>query len=182
MPELREAAAPENKTYTKCFGYAYMKTSLSRSPSFAGLHPSSLSSSLSKQKNPSANTKHERVLRSLLWKQGLRYRKNVRSLPGKPDLVFTRARLVVFCDGDFWHGRTWPALSRKLKHGSNSAYWIAKIKRNRERDKQTTASLRRDGWTVLRVWETDILRSPEAIAENICRSVMGKNTIRAREA
>jgi DNA mismatch endonuclease (patch repair protein) len=151
-----------------------MKTSLSRSPSFAGLYPSSPASRLSKQKNPSANTKHERVLRALLWNRGLRYRKNVRSLAGKPDIVFTRARVVVFCDGDFWHGRTWPTLSRKLKRGSNSDYWIAKIKRNRQRDRQITASLLRDGWSVLRFWETDILCSPSAVAECICSAVTNR--------
>ena len=70
------------------------------------------------------------LLRSELWRLGLRYRKHAGNLPGKPDIVFARAKVVVFCDGDFWHGRDWPRLKARLKKRHKAAYWVAKIARN----------------------------------------------------
>jgi DNA mismatch endonuclease (patch repair protein) len=103
----------------------------------------------------------ELILRRRLFARGLRYRTHVGSLPGKPDLVFTAARLAVFCDGDFWHGRNWPKLRKQLTTRANSDYWIAKIRRNRARDRSQTLELSRLGWAVIRVWETDVLASPD---------------------
>ena len=134
-------------------------------PSFQGLAPISPISSRTKQGNRATDTRHERLLRSRLWKRGLRFRKNVRSLPGKPDIVFRRERVAVFCDGDFWHGRKWSQLVKKLRVGGNGSYWAAKIKANRLRDRRNERLLRRDGWLVVRLWESDILRDPEAGAE-----------------
>lgn len=98
---------------------------------------------------------------------GLRFRKNVKSLPGKPDIVFLRARVAVFCDGDFWHGRNWERVSEKLKNGTNAEYWVAKIARNIERDTHNTQLLEQQGWHVIRVWETDINRDVIQIATAI---------------
>src|ERR1700729_2873440 len=100
-----------------------MNASLRPAPCFKGLSPASPASSRAKKMNRSTDTEHERLLRRLLWRQGLRYRKNVRALPGKPDIVFSAARIAVFCDGDFWHGRDWHRLSRKLRTGTNASYW-----------------------------------------------------------
>jgi DNA mismatch endonuclease (patch repair protein) len=108
--------------------------------------------------NHAQETAHEKTLRALLWRSGLRFRKNVASLPGKPDIVFTRRKVVVFCDGDFWHGRNWQQLSAKLNTGANPTYWLLKIKTNRERDLRTDKLLQEAGWMVLRYWETDIHR------------------------
>ncbi len=119
----------------------------------------------------SSNTSHEHLLRVRLWRRGPRYRKNVRTLPGKPDIVFARERLAVFCDGDFWHGRDWHRLSRKLRTGSNACYWIQKIKGNRSRDRQTDQLLKSAGWTVVRVWETDIRRDPDQAADKIAEFI-----------
>jgi DNA mismatch endonuclease (patch repair protein) len=83
---------------------------------------------------------------------------HVPGLPGKPDIVFARARLVVFCDGDFWHGRRSRERLAKLSRGSNAPYWTAKIASNVARDRRNTRLLRAAGWTVIRLWETDILR------------------------
>lgn len=102
---------------------------------------------------------------------GLRYRKNVRNLPGKPDIVFPSVKVVVFCDGDFWHGRNWQVLQEKLLHGTNSDYWIAKIQRNMERDLLNNEILKRDGWLVIRVWEKDIKADVRRVAGNIKTSV-----------
>jgi DNA mismatch endonuclease (patch repair protein) len=102
------------------------------------------------------NTTCELLLRRTLWAAGHRYRKNAADLPGHPDIIFPRACVAVFCDGDFWHGRDWESRSQKLKAGSNSEYWLAKIQRNMERDRETTALLESMGWRVLRFWESEI--------------------------
>jgi DNA mismatch endonuclease (patch repair protein) len=81
--------------------------------------------------------------------------------------VFARNRLVVFCDGDFWHGRDLEHRIAKLGRGHNSRYWVSKIQRNVLRDKENRRVLEAAGWIVLRVWETDILRSPGRTADRI---------------
>jgi DNA mismatch endonuclease (patch repair protein) len=136
-------------------------------PSFEGLIPASAASSRAKRMNRSVGTRHEHMLRSALWRLGLRFRKNVAALPGKPDIVFPSARLVIFCDGDFWHGREWRALAAKLRSGANASYWLQKIEANRRRDRKTSRVLSADGWTVLRIWESEIKKAPERIALNI---------------
>ncbi len=108
---------------------------------------------------PSKDTKPELMLRKALWKENLRYRVNYKKLPGKPDIVFTKQRLVVFCDGDFWHGHNWAirgltSLEEELE--SYSDFWRAKIMRNIERDTEVNQTLKEAGWYVLRIWESDI--------------------------
>jgi len=117
--------------------------------------------------NRSSDTAHERVLRAHLWRRGFRYRKNCKGLPGKPDIVFPKARVAVFCDGDFWHGRNWHRLSKKLEKGANAFYWIPKIDANRKRDRRNDRLLKKDGWTVVRLWETDIHDDPERAARAV---------------
>ena len=107
----------------------------------------------------SNNTKPELMLRKELWSRGLRYRINVKSISGKPDIVFSRARIVVFCDGDFWHGHNWAirgisSLAEELERYSE--FWRDKIQNNVRRDKEYTEQLKSDGWIVLRFWESDI--------------------------
>jgi len=86
---------------------------------------------------------------------------------GKPDIVFPSAKVAVFCDGDFWHGRDWPSLETALKGGANGGYWTAKIAANRSRDRWVTAELEAKGWRVLREWEGDIRKDPDIIARRI---------------
>src|SRR5690348_4254231 len=112
-----------------------------KAPSFTGLKPASAAASRAKRSNTRVDTKHELLLRRELWRLGLRFRKNVKTLLGKPDIVFSRARVVVFCDGDFWHGRKWRELKPKLDQGTNAAYWSAKIATNIDRDNRNTALL-----------------------------------------
>ena len=114
-----------------------------------------------------SGTKPELALRRALWRAGLRYRKNVVSLPGKPDIVFKGARVAVFCDGDFWHGRDWPGRRARLAEGHNSDYWIAKIERNMERDRRNNEELARMGWTVVRVWEGDVEARLDALVDEV---------------
>jgi len=138
-----------------------------RVPSFKGLSPSSAASSRAKQRNRRRDTKAELALRRELWHLGLRYRKNAEGMLGKPDIVFPKSRVVVFCDGDYWHGRHWRTRRAKLRRGANPEYWIAKISSNRARDPRTTAALRSQGWHVIRLWETDILKDPRRAASEV---------------
>jgi DNA mismatch endonuclease (patch repair protein) len=116
------------------------------------------------------------LLRRELWRRGLRYRLHVLNLAGKPDIVFRLARVVVFCDGDFWHGRRWEQRREKLARGANAPYWTAKIAANVTRDRRNTRALQRAGWTVLRLWETDIIRDVLKAAERV------EAVVRARSA
>lgn len=137
------------------------------SPSFRGLHAASLLSSRTKRANRNKDTSHELLLRRELWQLGLRYRKHAKHLPAKPDILFVNARVAVFCDGDFWHGRYWRRLKQNLRDGSNPAYWVKKIASNIQRDNLTTKALKTLGWHVLRVWETDIQKDPKTVAQMI---------------
>jgi len=118
----------------------------------------------------SANTKPEMILRKALWRRGLRYRVNVKALPGKPDIVFTKAKITVFCDGDFWHGHNWAirgmeSLESELKR--YSTYWKEKISKNIKRDTENTALLESSGWVVVRIWESEIKSDASRCANTI---------------
>lgn len=118
--------------------------------------------------NRRADTKPELRLRSLLWRQGYRFRKDFRldlaSVRVRPDVVFTRPRVAIFVDGCFWHGC--PAHCRLPTR--NHDYWTAKIAGNQARGHVQDTALRREGWTVLRFWEHDVL---EATASEIAKTL-----------
>lgn len=116
----------------------------------------------------SKDTKPELRLRRALWAAGLRYRKNVVGLPGKPDVVFRKARVCVFMDGCFWHGC--PECYRPPK--SNGAFWRAKVEGNRARDVRQTEALGKAGWTVLRFWEHEVSRSLDVCVKEVESAVM----------
>ena len=86
------------------------------------------------QQIKSKDTKIEIILRKALWSKGYHYRKNYLKLPGKPDIVLTKYKIAIFCDGEFFHGKDWGTLRSRLEKGNNSEFWISKISRNRERD------------------------------------------------
>jgi DNA mismatch endonuclease, patch repair protein len=115
------------------------------------------------------DTRCELVLRRELWSRSLRYRLHVAELHGRPDIVFPRERVVVFCDGDFWHGRDLECRLAKLSRGHNSAYWVAKVQCNVARDLENQRVLEAAGWTVVRVWETDVLRTPGHTADRVAK-------------
>ena len=141
-------------------------------PRYDGLEPASKrASAAARGSSKKSDTKCELVLRSSLWQVGCRFRKNLVTLPGRPDVVFTKAKVAVFCDGDFWHGRNWAQRRAKLKNGTNPDYWVAKIERNIERDVEHTKLLQEAGWVVLRFWETDILSGTNRIVEQIVHVV-----------
>lgn len=100
------------------------------------------------------DTKPEILLRKGLWAEGIRYRKNVPSLPGKPDIVINRYKVIIFVDGEFWHGYNWKQKKKRIK--ANRDFWIPKIERNMQRDKSNTTKLQDMGFTVIRFWEHEI--------------------------
>jgi len=102
----------------------------------------------------SKNTSIEVSLRKALWRSGIRYRKNYPDLPGTPDIVITKHHIVIFCDGEFWHGWDWENKRSKIRN--NREYWIKKIERNMDRDRETDRRLRGLGWTVIRFWGSEI--------------------------
>lgn len=101
-----------------------------------------------------SGSKIETTLAKALFAQGLRYRKNDRTVFGKPDLTFKKYKLAIFVDGEFWHGKDWDV--RKYDHKSNRAFWISKIERNMMRDNEVNVRLAAEGWKVLRFWGNEI--------------------------
>jgi DNA mismatch endonuclease (patch repair protein) len=106
----------------------------------------------------SKDTRPEVFFRKALWKWGIRYRKNVKMF-GRPDIAIKKYELVIFIDGDFWHGNNWrirnmPSLEAELEKYSD--YWKYKILRNIERDKEVNEYYNALGWTILRFWQSDI--------------------------
>ena len=111
----------------------------------------------------------ELLLRKELWNRGLRYRKNVSNIYGKPDIAFIGKRVAVFCDSEFWHGHNWDI--RKNDFKSHQEFWIPKIERNMQRDIEVTKKLESDGWLVLRFWGNEIKRNVQGCADIIEKAV-----------
>ena len=111
----------------------------------------------------SKDTSIEIALRKELWRRGLRYRKNAKDVFGKPDIVFKGKKLAVFADSEFWHGKY--MMEGKYIPKTNTEFWIHKITRNIERDKEVTDFLEKNGWTVLRFWESDIRKQLQKCAD-----------------
>jgi len=110
----------------------------------------------------STDTTPELIIRSLAHARGLRFRKHCGWLPGRPDLVFVRSRVVVFVDGDYWHGWRFPEWKEKL-----GSYWKQKIENNRRRDVRNFRRLRNAGWLVIRLWEHDVERDPRRCIDRV---------------
>lgn len=107
------------------------------------------------------NTDIEIIIRKELHKRGYKYRvKNI--LPGRPDVIFPKDKLAVFCDGDFWHGKNF----KKEKSGYKP-FWVEKITTNIKRDRKVNKELTSRGWKVLRFWKTDILKNPSKCVNKI---------------
>lgn len=100
----------------------------------------------------SLDTKPEWLVRRYLFSRGYRYRKNVKGLPGTPDIVLRKYGIVIFIHGCFWHGHE---VDGHIPH-SNSQYWREKIERNKQRDAKNKEALKRMGWRVMTVWECQL--------------------------
>ena len=111
------------------------------------------------------DTETERLLRSALHRLGLRFRLNVKTMPGRPDIVLTRYRAVIFVHGCFWHRHE--ACKRASTPQSNSSFWNAKFSGNVERDRRTAERLHASGWKIIIAWECEILKDTVECAQRI---------------
>lgn len=121
-----------------------------------------------------ANTKPEELVRKYLFSKGFRYRKNVRSLPGSPDVVLPKYKTVIFVNGCFWHMHDckwfkWPK--------SNADFWREKITKNVERDARNKEALEKDGWQVLTVWECELKKNFEDTMSKAVSNIKTMNHI-----
>lgn len=105
----------------------------------------------------SQGTKDEVLLAKSLWKRGWRYRKNDKSVFGKPDIVFKKHRVAVFVDSEYFHGKDWETEKHRIK--SRREFWWPKIERNIERDREVTEKLKAEGWIVLRFWSKNVRKN-----------------------
>lgn len=110
----------------------------------------------------------ERVMDSALRRENLKPARHPRMF-GRPDFIFRRARVAVFCDSHFWHGYNWKVKQKEIRR--NRSFWVPKILSNMRRDRVVSHRLRREGWTVLRFWEHQILRSPDRCAARVKEAV-----------
>ena len=105
----------------------------------------------------SVNTKPEVALRRALWRRGFRYRVNVKNLPGSPDIVLPKHRTVVFVHGCFWHGHN--GCKEYTVPKTNTEFWVNKVARNQERDQEVWRKLEAKGWSVVIVWECELVKA-----------------------
>jgi len=116
------------------------------------------------------DTKIEVAFRNALWHSGIRYRKNYKGLPGKPDIAITKHKIAIFCDGEFWHGKDWNIVREKLK--TRREFWIQKIERNIERDTGNERQLTALGWTILRFWGKDIEKNLDLCVAEVKEAIL----------
>lgn len=121
----------------------------------------------------STGTKMELALGKALWHRGHRYRKNNKTVFGKPDITFKAIKLAIFVDSEFFHGKDWEI---KKKPITNAEFWDKKIRRNIERDKEVNKRLENEGWTVLRFWSNDIKKNLDEIVSTIERIIALKKS------
>lgn len=107
----------------------------------------------------SKDTKPEILFRKELWNAGIRYRKHNKKLPGNPDIVNKKFKLIIFIDGEFWHGYNWSEKKKKLK--TNREFWISKIERNIQRDHENNLKLEKLGYRVFRFWEHEVKKESQ---------------------
>lgn len=113
----------------------------------------------------SQDTKIEIALRRELWHRGHRYRKNDKTVFGKPDIVFKSKKIAVFCDSEFWHGYEYLHEGKKFK--TNTSFWEEKMQRNIKRDEEVNKYLLEDGWIVLRFWQKEIEKDVSKCADQV---------------
>ena len=120
----------------------------------------------------SENTKPENIVRKYLFKNGFRYRKNDKRYPGKPDIVLPKYHTVIFVNGCFWHMHN---CSRGRIPLSNQSYWVPKMKRNIERDKNNIMNLESIGWKVIVIWECELKKNVrEDRLERLIKKIKGE--------
>lgn len=120
----------------------------------------------------SQDTSIEIKLRKELWHKGYRYQKNCKKIFGKPDICFKGKKIAIFCDSEFWHGKY--LMDKKYIPATNQSYWIPKIERNIERDKEVNFCLAEQGWIVLRFWQKDIEKNMEMCIKQIENTLLSR--------
>lgn len=121
----------------------------------------------------STNTKDEVRLAKALWALGYRYRRNNKTVFGRPDFTFKKIKVAIFVDGEFFHGKNWNIDRNRIK--TNSEFWIKKIERNMQRDIEVNAYLESQNWKILRFWSNDIKKNLDSCILEI------ENAIRERQ-
>lgn len=122
------------------------------------------------------NTLPEVVLKKALRKALIQYRSGDERIFGKPDILMMGKKIAIFVDGDFWHGNQWKkrgfdSLEDQFKKIKSRQYWIAKIKRNISRDRKVSSRLKKSGWTVIRLWESEIKQEVDKCVSEIKRAI-----------
>lgn len=116
----------------------------------------------------SSGSKEELALTKALWSLGYRYRKNNKTVFGKPDITFKSQKIAIFIDSEFFHGKDFET---KKKPATNAEFWDKKIRRNIERDKEVNEFLLQSGWLVLRFWSTEVRKNLEHVVDIIRKTV-----------
>ncbi|MGH7771428.1 MAG: DUF559 domain-containing protein [Candidatus Binatia bacterium] len=117
----------------------------------------------------SRGTRLEKSMERVLWGLGYDYEKQP-DVRGHPDFRIKATNVLIFCDSSFWHGRRRKELSG-VAFGRNREFWTKKLRENKRRDERTTRALRREGWSVQRFWDTDILKRPDKVKARLQRVV-----------
>lgn len=118
------------------------------------------------------NGKAETILAKRLWHEGYRYRRNYKKLPGSPDIALTKYRVVIFVDGELWHGENWEERKVKLKH--DREYWIEKIEENMARDKRVDSQLQEMGWITIHFWEKQVLKHTDECVKTVIELISNR--------
>lgn len=116
----------------------------------------------------SKDTRPEMLFRKALWKRGVRYRVNVKDVMGKPDICIKNKKIAIFIDSEFWHGKMY--LDGKVPK-SNQEFWIPKLERNIQRDKEVNEFLEKNGWKVLRFWSDEVNKNLDDIIDKVVHCI-----------
>jgi len=122
----------------------------------------------------STSTKDEVRLGKALWSLGYRYRKNNKSIYGKPDFTFKKLKIAIFIDSEFFHGYNWENYKHRIK--SNKEFWYKKIERNIQRDKEVTAYLNSQNWIVIRIWSKELRKNFDFYIKQISEKITDQLT------
>lgn len=122
----------------------------------------------------SKRTKIEELLAEKLRKKGLRYRRNNKTIFGKPDFTFRKLKIAIFCDSEYFHGKDWETNKKRIK--TNTDFWIKKIEGNITRDNLVNETLLKDGWKVLRFWGHEIKKNTEFCVQSIVNEIENKSS------
>lgn len=121
----------------------------------------------------SKRTKIEELLAKKLRKKGLRYRRDNKTIFGKPDFTFRKLKIAIFCDSEYFHGKDWETNKKRIK--TNTDFWIKKIEGNITRDNLVNETLLKDGWKVLRFWGNEIKKNTEFCVQSIVNEIKIKS-------